>query len=304
PRVSIVIVNWNGRNDTLECLESVSAIDYPNFNAIIVDNGSHDGSVEAIRGRFPEVTVLETGKNLGFAGGNNVGILYALGNCADYVLLLNNDTIVDPLLIKNFMEASAQTEHGGIYGAKIYYFTEPDRIWYAGGRWSDRKSQFIHEGYGCIDKEDEYSAMVETDYACGCALFIKAAIFNKIDLLDEQFFLTFEETDLCYRARRAGFKSYFVPGAKVWHKVSTSFGGAQSALYEYFMTRNKLLWAEKNLPLSKQLKVCRRVLRDIMKNMLPISNPILKARIYGLLDYLLRRFGNCSDSVRLLDNRR
>jgi hypothetical protein len=331
PKVSIIVLNWNGKDDTLECLESVCQIDYPNFDIIVVDNGSSDDSVKAIQNKFPEVTVLETKRNLGFAGGNNVGIRYALKHGAEYILLLNNDTIVDSHLLKSFINASRVVQQEAIWGAKIYYYSQPDKIWYAGARWVNKVSGFHHVGQGCIDNGQDYSSIVETDYACGCALFINAELLNRIGLLDEEFFLTFEETDLCYRARRAGFKSYFVPEAKVWHKVSTSFGGERSALYSYFLMRNRLLWAEKNLPIVKRLVLYKHVFYELSIYLLPprfrlnksgnnslfkgiyrsvaeyknscmkkYKDPIIKARLWGMRDYFLRHFGNCPESVKSL----
>lgn len=331
PKIIIIIVNWNGRRDTIECLESVLEIDYPNFEVIVVDNGSRDDSVQVIQKAFPDVTLLETGENLGFAGGNNVGIRYALENAADYLFLLNNDTIVDPQILNSFIDALTHIGKETILGAKIYYFSEQKRIWYAGSRWLKEISRFEHLGQGCIDDGTEFNALSETDYACGCALFVSAGLLNRIGLLDEKYYLTFEETDLCCRARKAGYKSYFVPEAKVWHKVSISFGGENSPLFHYFLARNRLLWAEKNLSFAERVIIYKRVLYDVLACILPprfrmvdiprgsflgkisasvkeytqavhskFKNPVRKARLRGNLDYFFRRFGNCPESIRSL----
>jgi GT2 family glycosyltransferase len=333
PKISIVVLNWNGKDDTMECLESVRQMDYPNFNVIVVDNGSSDDSVKAIQERYPEVIVLETEKNLGFAGGNNVGISYALRNGAEYILLLNNDTVVDSQLLKNLIQAESIVQQEGIFSPKIYYYSNPQKIWYAGARWVNKVSGFDHIGQGCIDNGQDFSSIAETDYACGCALFINVDLLKRIGLFDEKFFLTFEETDLCYRARRMGVKTYFVPEAKVWHKVSASLGGEGSALFNYFLMRNRLLWAEKNLPFGKRLVLYRLVFYELSKYILPprfrlnrsgnnslfkgiyrsvadyknscikkYKNPIRKARMWGVRDYFLRRFGNCPESVKSLEN--
>lgn len=325
------MLNWNGKNDTLECLASIGKMDYPNLDVILVDNGSQDGSVAAIQREFPEVMIVETESNLGFASGNNMGIRHALRNGAEYALVLNNDTIVDPQLIKSFLASSTIERKAGIFGAKIYYYSQPNKIWYAGGRWVNKLSQFIHVGMGCLDNGKDFVSVVETDYVCGCAFFIKAEVLRKIGLFDEKFFLTFEETDLCYRARRAGFKSLFIPDAKVWHKVSVSFGGEGSPLFHYFMTRNILLWAERHLPLDDKLKLYRNMLKMIAKEVLPpgfrtvitekhirfrstfeilrkyaeacrrkYKDPARKAILIAVRDYLLRRFGNCPESIRSL----
>ena len=331
PKVSVILVNWNGKNDTIECLESVHKIDYPQYEVIVVDNGSRDNSVSVVRERFPEVTIIETGRNLGFSGGNNAGIRRALQDGAECILLLNNDTIVDSQIINGFLNAMQDLPKEGILAAKIYYYSEPNRVWYAGAKWIKESAHFVHVGQGCFDTGSEFNAIMETDYACGCALFVNSELFKKIGLFDEKFFLTFEETDLCYRARKAGYRSYFIPDAKVWHKVSTSSGGENSALFHYFLTRNRLLWAEKNLPFNSRLVLYMHVLHELLKSILPprfhlnksgeklslqriygiyvdykisfkrkFGNPITKARLVALRDYAMRRFGNCPELVRSL----
>ena len=328
-KVAIVILNWNGKEDTLECLKSVRKIDYQNSEIIVVDNGSSDDSVTAIQKNFPEVKVLETGKNLGYAGGNNAGIRYALKHQADHILLLNNDTIVDRELINEFMGVSAEFGHSGIFGAKIYYYNEPNIIWYAGGKLKYGAFHFIHVGMGSIDNGQKYNIIEETDYITGCALFISKGVLEKIGLFDENYFLIYEETDLCFRAKKSSIKCYVVPKAKVWHKESRSFGGRFSPLYIYFLTRNKLLWAENHLKLKNLLKLYERTIKDIYKLFFPqsfftldslvklrknginttlseiksylkkeFSDPHKKAKLYAVRDYIFRRFGDCPPVIR------
>lgn len=223
PKVAIVIVNWNGKEDTFECLESIRTIDYSNVEVIVVDNGSTDNSVDAIRERFHEVVLLEAKKNHGKAGGSNIGIRYALNSGADFVLLFDNDAIADSKLIMNFLKATNVVDSHAILGAKIYHFDEPNKIQYSGTKWSN--SGFKQLGMGYVDEGQRFNSIVETAYACGCALFVDKTVLKKIGILDERFFCYFEETDFCYRARAEGFRSFVVPSAKVWHKVSSSSGG-------------------------------------------------------------------------------
>ena len=327
-KVFIIILNWNGKEDTLECLNSVQSIDYPNYVTVVVDNGSSDESAKTIRKEFLEVKVIETGENLGYAGGNNVGIRYALENGADFILLLNNDTIVDPQLLKAFINAALQIDRLGILSPKIYYFSNRKKIWYAGGQQIKQTALFKHVGIGCDENERQYQKLMETDYASGCAFFADATVFRKVGLFDETFFLTYEETDFCYRAKNENIRSYVVPEAKVWHKISVSFGGEKSPMFKYFLTRNRLLWAERHLSKDRLFIIIIKDLYRLFEYILPISikinrsenklfiksagkptqnyrdnirekyqDPIMKAHLYGIRDYFLRRFGGIKPNL-------
>ncbi|MHB1083816.1 MAG: glycosyltransferase family 2 protein [Thiobacillus sp.] len=325
--VAIVILNWNGASDTLACLDSLVALTHPNFNVIVVDNGSRDDSLALLRpyqSPYP-MALLETGANLGFAEGNNVGIRAALEAGADAVLLLNNDTVADPDLVSALVDAAKAHPEGGVFSAKIFYHAEPNKLWYAGAKWLADQQHFQHVGIGEIDDGQSYEDIVETDYASGCALFIRSEVINQIGLMDAKFFLTYEESDWCYRTRAAGFKCLFVPGAKLWHKVSASFGGVESPLQLYFYSRNILLWAERHLPRAAYWSLFRKTFHDslrfsmgtrqdgaLFKRLVWAFSSLWtrlrqgghdatgRARYLGFRDYLLRRFGDCPDEVRHL----
>jgi len=322
--VGIVVLNWNGREDTLECLASVFAIEYPNFEVIVVDNGSVDGSVPAIKKEFPQAVVLETGRNLGYAGGNNVGIEAALQRGAEFVFILNNDAVVDPAVLKAFMEAAGAYPDGGAFAAKIYYKSAPRLLWYAGGLWQEESGTFAHIGMHATDTCSCFEGLTETDYACGCAMLLRASAIRNVGIFDPMFFLTFEEPDWCFRAKKKGYRSIFVPGAKVWHKVSVSFGGENSPLFIYFYTRNRLLWAERHLGLNGRLKVWRSTVREMLppweehrpgeshrfkkrywrsiawvkRLRCDWPNPTRRAMRRAVMDYVFRSFGDCPQAVR------
>lgn len=328
-RVTIVILNWNGKEDTLECLGSVVAVEGDALDVIVVDNGSTDSSVEAIQGRYPDITLLETQKNLGYAGGNNVGIEYALRRGADFVILLNNDAVLATDAIERWIETHEAMGSEPVLGAKIYYLDNPGVVWYAGGEYREESITFAHVGRDEIDK-GQYEGVVETDYVSGCALFASAKTFREVGLLDDNFFLLYEETDWCFRARQKGHRCYVVSAVKVWHKVSSSFGGNGSPLYTYFWHRNRLLWAEKHLRFRERLRLYGNVIKDDWRLVAPqwpksldgevgllrgmmwamasavrdvrrnLHHPITKAMFRGQIDYVLRRFGDCPESVRLL----
>lgn len=314
-KITIIILNWNGKKDTLECLASVRNIHYPHFKTLVVDNGSTDNSVEAIKEQFPEVTVIATGENLGFAGGNNVGIRAALQDGADSILLLNNDTIVDPEILSAFSHSLQKHAHLGILGAKIYLYDERNKLDHLGGNWNSQKGCFDLIGNRAIDDGQSWEEMQEMDYACGCALFVKREVFEAIGLLEPKFFLIWEESDFCLRARRKGFLTMSCPSAKVWHKVSVSFVGGKPHS-TYFWWRNRLLWMERNCSLSERISLyCRilipdilhlwklRILKSLQLQVLLLIRPHAnhtmrrekirkyRAALHGVRDYLLRRFG-------------
>jgi len=241
PKVAIIILNWNGLDDTLPCLESLHGMDYPNSEIIVVDNGSVDESVPVIRQRFPAMTLLENGQNLGYAGGNNVGLRYALAHGMDYALLLNNDTEVAPDFLYHMTGAAEADLTVGIAGPTIYYHQRSDQIWSAGGAIDWRRGKTWLVGLDEPDTGQFGVASREVDFVTGCALLVKRAVMEQVGLLDERFFLYYEEAEWCVRVRQAGFKIVHVPQAKVWHRIPLD-GRESSPLVHYYMTRNRLLF--------------------------------------------------------------
>lgn len=315
------------KKDTLECLSSLAkANPTPRFATLIVDNGSTDDSVAAIRLSFPEIPILETKSNLGFAGGNNKGIEWALSKSFDWILLLNNDTIVAPDLIESFLNAAKQKPDAKIFGAKIYRYSDPNRIDHLGGFWNPSMAEFESYASNKID-DGSFEKMQKVDTACGCALFMHRIVFETIGLLEERFFLLWEESDFCFRARRAGFEIWTAPKARVWHKVSASFTGGKPHM-QYFWWRNRLLWINRNsTPKEKRRLYAKVVGPEIFKvfklALLKTGQMFLyrcigrtieiersqKARRYrascrGILDYFLGRFGNCPRSFSQNNHRK
>jgi GT2 family glycosyltransferase len=310
PKVYIILLNWNGKKDTIPCLESLTKVKYPSFETVIVDNGSTDDSVSAIKQSFPDITLLETKKNLGYAGGNNVGIQYALDRKADFILLLNNDTIVDPEILDAFVKQAELHPKAGIFGSWPKRFYEPELLDHLGGKWNLKLGKFDLIGY----KEKECRYEGELDYVTGCAIMIRREVIEKIGLLEPDFFLFWEEADFCMRAKRAGFQIHVCPEAKLLHKVSASFiGGAPHS--NYFWWRNRFLWIERNCtPKEKRtlywkvllpeiahiyklrcLKTLQLALLKLFKNELGEREKKLRcyrAATQGFQDYLFRRFGN------------
>lgn len=234
PSVFIIIVNWNGKTVTLDCLRSLSAVTYPNFRVLVVDNASSDGSVEAIRQQHPGVIVLEERENRRFAGGNNAGIRYALDHGAALLCLLNNDTTVDKEFLSHLVARLQTSDRIGMTAPKIYYHDQPDRIWFAGGEISMWTGTMRHTGIRSIDR-GQYDASREIDYATGCCILTKRDVVERVGMLDESFFIYTEDADWCMRVRRAGYTIVYEPKAKVWHKLSVTSGGHLSL----FKMKNK-----------------------------------------------------------------
>ena len=236
PRVTAVLVNWNGRDVTLDCLRSLREVGYRPFHTIVVDNGSTDGSVSAIRSEFPDVEVLPQSENLRFAGGNNVGIRRALEKGTEFVLLLNNDTVVEPNFVDALVRRMDTGRQSGIVAPKIFYYDMPDRLWFAGGEISFWTGTMKHRG---IRERDcgQYEVATGIDYATGCCILVRAAAIVPVGLLDESYYMYGEDADWSMRFRKAGYAIWYEPAAKIWHKVSVSAGGHLSP----FKLRNKYL---------------------------------------------------------------
>jgi GT2 family glycosyltransferase len=234
--ITIVIVAWNQVQKTLDCLTTVAALDPPPGRVLLVDNGSDPPLAAAAGGRFPTVTVLRLPDNRGFAGGYNAGIRAALDDGAAAVLLLNNDTLVAPDALDRLADEMATADDVGLVTAKITYAADPQRIWTVGANLNvflDLKDG----GQGQLDS-GQWAAPRDVDFAPFCAILVRRAVFASVGLLDEAFFLYYEDMDYCRRARRAGWRVRLCPAAGVRHDVSASSGGRDSPLERYWMAQS------------------------------------------------------------------
>ena len=322
PKSSIIILNWNGWKDTVECLESLYQITYPNYDVIVVDNGSEDESIEKIKryckgeikveskffeylpknkpikiieytreeaeaggGKEKEIAdlpsnrklvIIKNEKNYGFAEGNNIAMRYALKSLnPDYVLLLNNDTVVDKGFLGELVKVGESDERIGILGPKINSCYEPDVVMSAGFI-----SHIYEKDKGQYDDSKEVSAVV------GCALFIKKKTIEKVGMLDPAFFAYHEERDFEYRARKAGVKIYYIHTSKIWHKKTLE--DVQKPYQIYYDTRNIILFGFKNYFIAEFIirviySMLRFCLSDIQKGRL--KN--ISIRIDGIKDGVL-----------------
>lgn len=293
--VSIVIVNWNGKNDTIACLASIKAMRKKNIvvDTIVVDNGSTNDSVSAIKKTHPWARVIELSSNLGFTGGNNVGMRSALLHKAEYIWLLNNDTIVDVdalSLVKAFADPSV-----GVAGSKIYFqkgheyykdrYTKNEQgkvIWYAGGIVDWENMYASHNGVDEVD-HGQYDTAEDTSFITGCSFMVSSNVVEQLGVLDERYYLYLEDLDYCLRIKRAGFRLRYFPSSVIWHVNAGSSGGSGSKLHEYYMTRNRLLIGMRYAQNRTKLALLREAVR------FAVSGSAVKKR--AVFDALFGKWG-------------
>ncbi|AXV36707.1 MAG: hypothetical protein CIT01_00105 [Methanobacterium sp. BRmetb2] len=296
PKVSIIILNWNGWKDTIECLESLFQINYQNYNVILVDNGSEDNSLEKIReyckGKLSiksdffkynsnnkplllieysknesevlqyekqeiidlksdsNLTIIKCKKNNGFAEGSNIGIRHAMKYInPNYILLLNNDTVVDKEFLEKLVDFAEKENKAGVVGSKTYFYDTPNTIQNSWNKINFYNGKIFSAGYGELDKEIN-KEIVKTDYVSGVCFLIKRDLLKKIGLLDPAYFAYWEDLDYSMRAKLAGYDCYYIPEAKIWHKVSQS-SKKFSDFTTYLDTRN-MIWFMKTYANTKQ----------------------------------------------------
>ncbi len=294
PSVFIIIVNYNGWKDTIECLESLQNVTYPNYRVIVVDNNSTDNSLEYIKrwcignikvssnfikynpdnkpvfyieydsktaksggttekeGHIAKIVpnrslvLIKSEKNLGFSGGNNIAIRYSLNRNADYVLLLNNDTVVTCDFIERLVEVAESNDRVGAVGGKIFYYNKPNTIAFAGGRIDEIRGNAYHF------TDDRFRRPSPVTFLTGCSLLIKAEVFGQVGLLDEYYFLYVEDLDFCFRVQKHGYSLVYVPDSIIYHKEGSSTGRL-SPLSLYYSSRNRPYFVHKNV--EKHFKV-------------------------------------------------
>lgn len=292
PRVAIIIVVWNGKADTLECLQSLSADTHPNKEIVVVDNGSSDGSAEDIRRDFPTTTILQTGKNLGFTGGNNVGIRHALANGADYIYLLNNDTTVEPDALAQLVAAAEKDPSCGLLAPIIYEYYPPRKIWFAGSKMELERGAAWHDN-SHIPAPTE--APYELPWATGCAMLIPASLMRELEGFDDRYYLSWEDVDLCVRVRKAGRKVVAVPPSIIYHKGGRS-GLRMTGIRNYYAVRNSLLLMRKHSGAAYFLSAPSLVFSFLWQSLraqetLRVRAECCRSVFDAVMDHLLQRYG-------------
>ncbi len=239
PAVGIVIPIWNAIAYTLACLESLTQLSYPRFEIVVIDNGSTDGSYEAIRTHYPSVILIRNETNKGFAHACNQGLRHIFEREAQYALLLNNDTLIAPDMLTRLIEVARSHPDVGIFGPKICYADRPEIPWFTGIR-------FNWPIYIVRTASPKYQVQSETpelvDFISGCGMLIRRSVYEAIGGFSEEYFMYYEDLDFCLRAKRAGWPAMYVPHALMWHALSVSSGGKDSPLKQYFQVKSSLIF--------------------------------------------------------------
>ena len=293
PLVYAVILNTNKRDDTLECLRSLVENNYPNLRVIVLDNASTDGSVEAIRAGFPQVEIIQLTENLGYAGNNNVGIQAALDRHADWVFILNEDTILSPECVSVLVACGETNPKVGALGPLVYHADEPDVIQSAGG-YLDAHWRPLHTGINETDR-GQYAEVREVEWISGCGLLVRREALQQAGLIDPRFFYYNEETELCQRIKRMGWSLWMVPSAKLWHKgVQRNYH--PSANVTYYKVRNFLLFldlihAPARIKALTWMENLRMVASYTLRRKWRHARDHRDAAVQGMRDYLMKRWG-------------
>lgn len=244
PSIDIIIVNHNGINDTLECIKSISDAAYPNSKIIIIDNSDSPEQSIQLKKNYPNHEVIRT-ENNGFGAANNIGIRKSLEDKKDFILLLNNDAVIDASFFNEILWYKHETETG-IFTPKMNFYNERDLIWSAGGKISIIKADAVNYNYREPDAAIDTDEFV--DFSSGCCMLIRSEVFEKTGLFDENFFLYVEDTEFCKRVTDAGYKIKFVNKALVYHKAGSSVKAKDKAEAVYYNIRNRLYFAKKYYP--------------------------------------------------------
>ena len=244
PKVVVGTLTWNQRSDVLECLRTLVQLDYPNYEIVVVDNGSVDGTFEAVREKYPQVHIVRHAENLGCAEGVNGEIRYALQEGADYLFIIANDAVVEPSTLKELVFVAEKDPRIGIVSPKVYYYGTAKRIWFArGAKFDWTKGRFFGfaqdvEDDGGFDQEEE------AEFFPGGFSLVRVAAIKKAGFLDPGYFIYFDDSDWSHRIHQAGYSGRYAPKARAWHKPSSALG-KETEGFHYYRTRNRPFFVKK-----------------------------------------------------------
>lgn len=298
-KVCLLVLNWNAGKYISRCLDSLQKLHLDHFDLeiVVIDNGSTDNSSSFIKEKYPKLTFLRNDKNLGYAGGNNIGLKYALFHGSDFIWIVNPDVEVHPESLLQLIKAANENPKAGIFGSKCYFASgfefHKDRyqksdlghvLWYAGGKIDWKNVYAIHIGMDEVDK-GQFDKLSQVEFVAGESFFVRRQVFDQIGLFDSRYFLYYEENDFCQRALCAGWQLLYIPQSIIWH-ANAQATSAGSSLVDYYTTRNRLLFGMRYASLRTKFSLLKESLRFIIS-----GRPWQKR---GILDYYLGKFGQGS----------
>ena len=292
PKVGIVVLNWDRLDETLKCLDSVCNIEYPNLEVMLVDNHSRENPTAAVEKEFPEIKIIRNEANLGYAGGNNVGIREGLRTGCDYVILLNNDAFPEPDMVAEMVRKATSDDRIAAVGGKVLWTERPNTLW-AVYAWETFNANIVTVE-GLIDEDrGQYEKCRDVHVVVGCALMLRREALEDVGLLDETFFAYHEDLDWCRRARDKGYRVVYVPTAVLYHRGSASTGGGPDSPIMYFGGRNSVLYAKKHATASQWLKfllfLCYDLIRSSIRSLVRRKPRGVLLKMRGVVDGFLGR---------------
>jgi GT2 family glycosyltransferase len=291
PVVYIVTINWNGLADTLECLGSLKLLDYKNFQTVVIDNGSSNAEADKIKLKYPGIKLIKNSTNLGFTGACNQGIDLAMKHKADYVLLLNNDTIITPEFLTKTVKFYESTADAGMVSPIVVY-NDRKTVWFAGAK--IQLGIVRHTKNIKLSDIKRQTEPIKTEFVPGAALLVSAKLIKLIGKLDDKYFAYYEDVDWCYRAKAAGYNSYVVPQALIYHKKSASTGDGDRSkrgkVPAYFLARNGLLFATNLSGFKKAVYLANQFIFKLPLSLVLLVKPSAwSSYIRGLFDGLVNK---------------
>jgi GT2 family glycosyltransferase len=298
PNVCIILVNWNQRDDIVECLQSISKIDYDNYKVVISDNGSRDGSVEEIERLFPEALIIQNRRNLGYSAANNVAIEWAIKNNYKYVFLLNSDTVVHPKMLNEIVGAAEREDAYGVVGPMVLSYYESDRISFAGGKFDLKlgKEKHIFEN---MNYKNVSLAPLECDYITGCAMLLRISALTETGLFDDKLFMYCEDTDLCLRMKQKGLRILFIPDGIVWHKIERWVERISISPYRAYYSSRNTLYIMKKYHITTILLLWKifRIIFVAIRLQVAYEGGIIYPFIKGIGDFITGKTGNMETPI-------
>lgn len=304
-KIFVVVLHYRDVKNSKACVASLQASILPKdvlLQILVVDNNSPEPYILDAKEKKDGILLHKNEKNLGFSGGMNSGISYALSNQAEYIVIINNDTLVDKNLILRLYNRLKSSKEIGLVVPKIYFYPktefhfdrykEQDRgkvIWYAGGQIDWKNVLASHFGVDEVDT-GQFSKSEETNFATGCCMAFQAKAIERLKGFDDNYYLYFEDIDLSMRMKKEGFKVVFEPNAFLWHKNAKSSGGAGSVLQDYFISRNRLLFGMRYASLRAKISLLRESIKIF-----------LTGRTWqkkGVLDFYLHKFHQGSFPIK------